>query len=136
VTIRFDRCAMLDRMLVSDCNAYQTRWSLQNLSSCGVSTPGHLNAMTTLTRKIKDRGHDVLFSSRICNLAHHALKTLAYTMINLRQYGLHCSRARYLCLHSPAHRAAIAIVRAMQKPLRNDKHLRIARLVPATHPLS
>jgi zeaxanthin glucosyltransferase len=30
----------------------------------GVPTPGHLNAMTTLARKIKDRGHDVLFSSR------------------------------------------------------------------------
>jgi hypothetical protein len=29
------------------------------------------------------------------NLAHYAIKTLAYTMINLRHYGLHCPRARY-----------------------------------------
>jgi hypothetical protein len=39
-------------------------------------------------------------------------------------------------LHSPAHRAAIALVRAMQKPSRNDTHLRIARLVAATRPVS
>jgi hypothetical protein len=64
------------------------------------------------------------------------LKTLAYTIINLWHYGLHCSRARYLCLHSPADRTAIALVRAMQKPWRNDTHLRIARLVVATHPVS
>lgn len=55
---------------------------------------------------------------------------------SLRHYGLHCSRARYLCLHSPAHRAAIALVRAMQKPSRNDTLLRIARLVAASHGLS
>ena len=67
---------------------------------------------------------------------HYVLKTLAYTMINLRHYGLHCSRARYLCLHSPTNRAAIALVRAMQKPWRNDTHLRIARLVAATHSVS
>jgi hypothetical protein len=48
---------------------------------------------------------------------------------------LHCSRARYLCLQSPAHRAAIALVRAMQKPSRNDTHLRIAPL-DATRPVS
>jgi len=39
-------------------------------------------------------------------------------------------------LHSQADRAAIALVRAMQKPSRNDTHLRIARLVAATHPIS
>jgi hypothetical protein len=69
---------------------------------------GHLSALTTLARKIKDRGHDVLFSSR----------------------------ARSLCLHSPVHRAAIALVRTMQKPSRNDTHLRIARLVGAVGPVS
>jgi len=42
------------------------------------------------------------------------------------------SRARYLCLH----RGAIALVRTMQKPSRNDTHLRIARLVVATDPVS
>jgi zeaxanthin glucosyltransferase len=31
----------------------------------GVPTPGHLNGLTTLARKMKDRGHDVLFSSQI-----------------------------------------------------------------------
>jgi hypothetical protein len=74
----------------------------------GVSTPEHLSALTTLARKIKDRGHDVLFSSR----------------------------ARSLCLHSPEHRAAIALVRTLEKPSRNDPHLRIARLVAAAHPVS
>jgi hypothetical protein len=64
--------------------------------------------MTTLARKIKDHGNDVLFSSR----------------------------ARYQCLHSPAHPAAIALVRSMKKPSRNDTHLRIARLVAAAHPFS
>jgi hypothetical protein len=34
------------------------------------------------------------------------------------------------------HRAAIALVRAMQNPSRNDTHLYIARLVAATHPVS
>jgi UDP:flavonoid glycosyltransferase YjiC (YdhE family) len=71
----------------------------------GVSTPEHLSALTTLARKIKDRGHDVLFSSR----------------------------ARSLCL---VHRAAIALVRTLEKPSRNDPHLRIARLVAAAHPVS
>jgi hypothetical protein len=33
-------------------------------------------------------------------------------------------------------RTTIALVRDMQKPLRNDTHLRIARLVAATHPVS
>jgi hypothetical protein len=74
----------------------------------GVPTPEHLSALTTLARKIKDCGHDVLFSSR----------------------------ARYLCLHSPVHRAAIALVRTMQKPSRNDTHLRIAPLGAAAHPVS
>ena len=74
----------------------------------GVPTPEHLSALTTLARKIKNCGHDVLFSSR----------------------------ARCLCLHSPRDRAAIALVRAMQKPWRNDTPLRIARLVVATHPVS
>jgi hypothetical protein len=68
--------------------------------------------------------------------AHYVLKTLAYTMINLRHCRLHCFRALYLCLHSPADRAAIALNRAMQKPWRNDTHLRIARLVVANHPVS
>jgi hypothetical protein len=68
--------------------------------------------------------------------AHYVLKTLAYTMIDLQHYGLHCSRARYLCLHSPADRAAIALVHDMQKPWGNDTHLRIARLVVTTHPVS
>lgn len=66
--------------------------------------------------------------------AHYVLKTLAYTVMNLRHYGLHCSRVRYLCLHSPADRATIALVRAIQKSCRNDTHLRIARLFVATHP--
>ena len=61
--------------------------------------------------------------------AHDGLKTLDNTMINLRHCSLHCSRALYLCLHSPADRA-------MQKPWRNDTHLRIARLVVAIHPVS
>jgi hypothetical protein len=55
---------------------------------------------------------------------------------SLRNYRLHCSRARYLYSHSPARRAAIAPVRAMQKPSRNDTHFRIARLVAASHGLS
>jgi len=52
------------------------------------------------------------------------------------QYGPHCSRTRYLCLHSPTHHAAIALVRAMQKPSCNNTHLRIGRLVAATRPVS
>ena len=56
-------------------------------------------------------------------------------MINLLQYGC-TARTRYLCLHSPAHRAAIALVRVMQEPSRNDTRLRIARLVAATRPVS
>jgi hypothetical protein len=42
----------------------------------------------------------------------------------------------HACLHSPADRAAIALVRAMQKPSRKDTQLRIVRLVAATHPVS
>jgi hypothetical protein len=44
-------------------------------------------------------------------------------MINLLRYGLHGSRARYLCLHSPAHRADIALVRAPCRSLRATAHI-------------
>ena len=48
-----------------------------------------------------------------------------------------CTSPRpYLYLRSQADRAAIALVRAMQKPSRNDTQLRIARLLAATHPVS
>lgn len=40
-------------------------------------------------------------------------------MIHRRRHGLDYSRARYLCLHSPAYRAAIELVRTKRKPLRN-----------------
>jgi hypothetical protein len=35
------------------------------IAFAGACTPGHLNAMTTLARKIKDRWHGLLFSSRL-----------------------------------------------------------------------
>ena len=35
----------------------------------GVPTPEHLSALTTLARKIKDCGHDVLFSSQVSTLS-------------------------------------------------------------------
>jgi hypothetical protein len=35
------------------------------IAFAGVPTPRHLNALTTLACKMKDRGHDLSFSSRI-----------------------------------------------------------------------
>jgi hypothetical protein len=51
-----------------------------------------------------------------------ARNTIACTMINLRHYA--------------PHHDAIALVRPMQKPWPNDTHLRSARLVAPTHPVS
>jgi hypothetical protein len=69
------------------------------------------------------------------NLAHYAIKTLAYTMINLRHYGLRCPRARYPVLAFSGLRRDCARS-GMKKPSCSDTHLRIARLVAATHLVS
>ena len=58
--------------------------------------------------------------------AHYVLKTLAYTMINLRHYGLHCSRARYMCLHSSADCAAIVL--ALCRSLGATTHIFASRV--------
>jgi hypothetical protein len=70
------------------------------------------------------------------NLAHYAIKTLAYTLINLRHYGLHCPRARYPVLAFSGGSRRDCARSSMKKPSCNDTHLRIARLVAATHPVS
>jgi hypothetical protein len=49
---------------------------------CCVLSPGSLNAMKTRAHKIKDRGHDVLFSIRDTNLTHYALTAIDGTIIN------------------------------------------------------
>jgi hypothetical protein len=38
---------------------------LMKIAFARARTPGHLNAMTTLARKIKDRWHGLLFNSRL-----------------------------------------------------------------------
>jgi UDP:flavonoid glycosyltransferase YjiC (YdhE family) len=37
------------------------------LAFLGVRLPGHLNPMTTLARKLKARGHDVVFYGELLN---------------------------------------------------------------------
>jgi UDP:flavonoid glycosyltransferase YjiC (YdhE family) len=52
------------------------------IASLGVRVPGHLNPMTTLARKLKARGHDVVFiemtASRLSALIGEVLSNPEY----------------------------------------------------------